>query len=80
MDVRSLVCLYIYGDSCVRINLSICNLTSLLLAFRACSAPSHCLGILEVHVFTDSEGNRLTRGQIYLGLSLYLVPTRRSIF
>jgi len=79
VDVRSLVCLYIYGDSCVRIYLGISNLTSLL-AFRACSAPSHSLGLIEVHVVTDSEGSRLTRGQSYLVLSLNLVPTRQSIF
>ena len=80
VDVRSLVSLHHDHDRCVRIYLGISNLFCLLLAFRACSTPSHSLAVLEVHAITDSEGGSLTRSQIYLILSLYLVPTRRSIF
>jgi len=78
IDSWSIVCLYIYGDRCVRIHLGE-GYRTILLTLVVLSIPCYSLGLLEVHVFTDSECLGLAWSQLYLLLTFYLEPTRSCL-
>ena len=80
IDKRSIFCLYVNHDSSVRIHLLEGQATALYFTVLGLCAPLNSLGVAKVHTFANGKVLTHTRSQVHLILTLYLIPTRLSVF